>query len=499
MKSRCTPTRWAPNSSVPATAKHSRPLTPTAARRCAEPEGQRLAEPPGVDEQDGPADAPRDQQPAAATAAAWCRTPARRRGRGGRRWHQRRRRPAEPEQAEPDPQRDQADPAVAGDQLRGPGSDQGHHHQRQRATEPHSGGALGMHGTGHRAPFCWGRKQGPRQYHQSHASHRGTTRRRAPQSASRPSSISCFLASRWARRISASRIRRSSSGVSGSSGGTGRGRPSTSIATNTKYADATCSGSRRRVVPRLRLDPDADLHRGAAGPVDLAEGAHDVADVHRLEERHLVERGGHGRAALCRWATAPAVESASLTISPPWMLPSRLASLPDVIIASETRAYDGGVADEVGHGPHGSVSRHGRSSRARRSRGRARLQLAVRRQGPRRRAPTPPGPIRASPDAPTTIPGACRAQPRPAARRAQPARPTPPPVAPPPGTDRRGAGVAAAAVPPAQVLDPHRARAAPALGRLPRRGAALRLDEGRQGRRSSPTATGPATSPARRT
>ena len=33
MKSRCTPTRWAPKSSVPATVKHSTPLTPTTARR----------------------------------------------------------------------------------------------------------------------------------------------------------------------------------------------------------------------------------------------------------------------------------------------------------------------------------------------------------------------------------------------------------------------------------------------------------------------------------
>ena len=41
---------------------------------------------------------------------------------------------------------------------------------------------------------------------------------------------------------------------------------------------------------------------------------------------------------LWRWATAPAVESASFMISPPCMLPSRFASRPEVMMASETRA-----------------------------------------------------------------------------------------------------------------------------------------------------------------
>ena len=39
---------------------------------------------------------------------------------------------------------------------------------------------------------------------------------------------------------------------------------------------------------------------------------------------------------LCRWATAPAVESASFMISPPWTLPSRLASLAWAMIAEAT-------------------------------------------------------------------------------------------------------------------------------------------------------------------
>ncbi len=67
---------------------------------------------------------------------------------------------------------------------------------------------------------------------------------------------------------------------------------------------------------------------------------------------------------LCRWATAPAVESASFTISPPWMLPRRFASRADMTTPSETRPYDGGTGrldggnvGPLGHAPHGSVVR----------------------------------------------------------------------------------------------------------------------------------------------
>ena len=54
MKSRCTPTRWAPKSSAPATERQSTPLTPIAARRWRHVERERLAEPPGVDEEVAP-------------------------------------------------------------------------------------------------------------------------------------------------------------------------------------------------------------------------------------------------------------------------------------------------------------------------------------------------------------------------------------------------------------------------------------------------------------
>src|SRR6266545_3586020 len=39
----------------------------------------------------------------------------------------------------------------------------------------------------------------------------------------------------------------------------------------------------------LGLDPDADLQRGAADVVDRGVHEHDVADVHRVQEAHLVE------------------------------------------------------------------------------------------------------------------------------------------------------------------------------------------------------------------
>src|SRR4051794_15423532 len=51
------------------------------------------------------------------------------------------------------------------------------------------------------------------------------------------------------------------------------------------------------LVPRLALDADADLHRRTPRPVDLGHGADDVADLHRLEEGHVVHRRGDRRTA----------------------------------------------------------------------------------------------------------------------------------------------------------------------------------------------------------
>ena len=134
--------------------------------------------------------------------------------------------------------------------------------------------------------------------------------------------------------------------------GLGRSRgicalPSASIATKTKYAEATCSevtdGSFQGCASTAPRSPSS------ARPVDLGEGAHDVAHVDGVEERHLVHRRGDGRPP-CRWATAPAVESASFMISPPWMLPSRFASRSEMMTPSDTRAYDGGGRASRCHG-----------------------------------------------------------------------------------------------------------------------------------------------------
>ena len=97
-------------------------------------QGQRLAEAPGVDEEAGPADGERHQaepqdpsstvlvpaqktSPCQKSDVTTASTPT-------------------TASDEPDPQRDAADPAVAGDELGGPGQEQGHHHQRHGAAEP---------------------------------------------------------------------------------------------------------------------------------------------------------------------------------------------------------------------------------------------------------------------------------------------------------------------------------------------------------------------------
>ena len=61
--------------------------------------------------------------------------------------------------------------------------------------------------------------------------------------------------------------------------------------------------------------------------------------------------------SLCRKATAPAVESASFMISPPWTLPRMLACTEVAAIARETREKDTGRAVTARHScRHGSVS-----------------------------------------------------------------------------------------------------------------------------------------------
>ena len=149
---------------------------------------------------------------------------------------------------------------------------------------------------------------GAAQYHQSHASQRSRRAEVTVTPVNAPSSISLFLASRWARRISASRIRRTSSG--------GLRRQPRDLARAALLVDRDEDEVRRGdvqrlgpgVVPRLGLDAHADLHRRAAGPVDLGEGAHDVADVHRAARNAISSIAAvTAGPPLCRCATAPAV------------------------------------------------------------------------------------------------------------------------------------------------------------------------------------------------
>ena len=94
MNSRCTPTTWAPKSRAPATLKQRKPLTPTMASRCWRWRVEGLAEAPGVDEQVGPADGERHQAESAAPAGRSCRCRPRRRSRARSTTTPARRRPA---------------------------------------------------------------------------------------------------------------------------------------------------------------------------------------------------------------------------------------------------------------------------------------------------------------------------------------------------------------------------------------------------------------------
>ena len=141
MKSRWTPTRWAPKSSAPATEKQSTPLTPTTARRWPCVRRQRLADPPGVEEQQRPADRERHQhQP----------QPQQRGGVGGQPEEQ-------PVPEQPDQRSWPRRPRAATNQIRSairptrwlpatswaePGSTQRHQHQRDGAAEPDARGAV---------------------------------------------------------------------------------------------------------------------------------------------------------------------------------------------------------------------------------------------------------------------------------------------------------------------------------------------------------------------
>ena len=109
---------------------------------------QRLADPPGVDEQERPAHRAERSARCAGTAGCGCRRPGRTRN---SRWSSETTRTSEPgrQGGDPDPHREPADPPVPGGQLRRARDDQRHRHQGEGTAEAHAGCALGCGGGSH--------------------------------------------------------------------------------------------------------------------------------------------------------------------------------------------------------------------------------------------------------------------------------------------------------------------------------------------------------------
>ena len=203
-------------------------------------EGERLAEAPRVDEEVGPADRethhpqPQHLQEGRVGAGPECDTVPE----VGRRHRQH----GKDDEPQPDPQRGEAQATPARDELGRAREHQRHQHQRHGAAEADALGAVergeplrlrpgGRSGWHVVVSLCWGKSATPvSPVPPVTSGHDAPTRGYS----SRPSSISALRANRCARRISASRWRRTSLGVSVSSGGTRRDLPSSSIATKTK-------------------------------------------------------------------------------------------------------------------------------------------------------------------------------------------------------------------------------------------------------------------------
>ena len=285
--------------------------------------------------------------------------------------------------------------------------------------------------------------------------------------------------------------------------------PSASIATNTKYADATCSEVDRRVVPRLVSTRTPISIEDRPAQLTWAKVRTMSPTCTGVQERHLVHRRGDRRTA-----AVPLGDGARGRVG-------QLHDLAAVDVAEQVRLALGGDDGQRHAGvrrrqgvasewpcPHGSVS-----AMADRPRGNGGpedgtpeynwLYGRKGRSGPSDGDPdaTRVVPRQPRPDEtrvmPTVPPGPGRAPRPPPAGRPQPAgRPAAPPAAPPPSPSERPARGSRRPKFRAP-LDP---RAAPALAGLPDRGAAVGVDQGREGRRSSrPPATGPTTSPGRRT
>ena len=161
-------------------------------------QGQRLAQPPGVHEEQHPADGgehERDpeqtQQDRVGDQVEHRAVPHRADDQGE---------DTGGHEGQPGAQRDQADPAVAGEQLGGAGHQQGHHHQGHRPTETDARGAVvevARHRGGtveHAVANLIGEVNGSDQYHQSHPSHPGATRRRGSTAAVLPVVVDLGLA-----------------------------------------------------------------------------------------------------------------------------------------------------------------------------------------------------------------------------------------------------------------------------------------------------------------
>ena len=163
------------------------PLTPTTASRCWRWSAERLPEPPGVHEEQGPADGQRHQRQAQRRRAAGCWRRPRRRRRARSSATTSARAASTTTTRHPDPHRDPADAPVAGDELGGAGDDAGSSPSAPRrggsaraargrrcwaagVTRGDGGaggavrsvgvrpaGAVGRHGV----PLCWGKSARP--------------------------------------------------------------------------------------------------------------------------------------------------------------------------------------------------------------------------------------------------------------------------------------------------------------------------------------------------
>src|SRR5205085_4512979 len=90
-------------------------------------------------------------------------------------------------------------------------------------------------------------------------------------------------------------------------------------------------------------DLDAQRHRAAPDPDHIGIAAHDVADLDRLQERDVADRGGDDPALGARVAVIAPAESISDISQPPKMSPDGLVSagIAKVRAANSPRGWAG--------------------------------------------------------------------------------------------------------------------------------------------------------------